>query len=273
MPASERIQDRRGLYRTTVGQDNQVEVAIWTDSGDGLVGEVMDVSAQGVAIRVSRNSAPVLSLGENVAFPFTPRSQTEPVALRATVRSRNLLDKYWRYGFEFQLKCTLNMRFAEEFYGLFNRRNAFRVKPLPDESISVNITGLDASVPSIATAKLNDVSATGLSVLIPLTIDPTLAKNATLRTALRPPTSSRALKLAGRIRHRTAHNSTVCYGLQFEPAQCEQFEQDHEELVDYIIHRQLEDLADYAGPSLTQPPLQPSEAPTKTPYVDQARTA
>lgn len=100
MHSSELTQERRQLYRMTLGEENQVEVAVWTDNGDGLVGEVVDISGQGVAIRVPRNVTPVLSLGESVAFPFTPRTQTEPVALRATVRSRNLMGKHWRYGFK-----------------------------------------------------------------------------------------------------------------------------------------------------------------------------
>jgi c-di-GMP-binding flagellar brake protein YcgR len=269
MHSSELTQERRQLYRMTLGEENQVEVALWTDSGDGLVGEAVDISAQGVAIRVLRSVAPVLSLGESVAFPFTPRNQTEPVALRATVRSRNLMGKHWRYGFRFQLKNMVNMRFAEEFYGLFNRRNAFRVKPLPAEPIPVTIASLEASAPPIVTSQLNDVSATGLSVLLSSSTNPSLTDVGALSMTLRPPTSTRSLKLAGRIRHRTLHGSNVCYGLQFDAEYTGQFEQDHEDLVDYIIHRQLEDLANHPDPSLTRSPLQLD----KTSAGNQLRTA
>lgn len=261
MHSSELTQERRQLYRMTLGEENQVEVAVWTDNGDGLVGEVVDISAQGVAIRVPRNVTPVLSLGESVAFPFTPRTQTEPVALRATVRSRNLMGKHWRYGFKFQLKNTLNMRFAEEFYGLFNRRNAFRVRPLPAQPIPVTLAGLEAATAPIATAQLNDVSATGISVLVSSSTDPSLTDDEALSMTLCPPTSTRPLKLAGRIRHRTPHGSNVCYGLQFDTEHSGQFQQDHEHLVDYIIHRQLEDLANHPRPSLTRPPLQRDDIP------------
>ena len=273
MHATKVADERRQLYRTTPGQANQVEVAVWTDTGNGLVGEVVDVSAQGVALRVPRNIAPVLSLGQNVSFPFTPRTQAEPVALRATVRSRNRVGKHWRYGFEFELDNMRGMRFAEEFYGLFNRRDAFRVEPLAEEPIPVTIANLDGSLPPIAIAQLCNVSATGLGIRFSSNADPTLADDAILHTMLRPPTSPCSLKLAGRIRHRTLRGDTVCYGLQFDPKHSEQFERDHENLVDYIIHRQLEGLANPPGPSSTHPPLPVIDTTTVDPTAGQADSA
>lgn len=273
MYLNEHTQERRHLYRMTLGNEDRVEVSILTDSGDTLVGEVVDISAQGAALHVSRSRAPVLSLGESVSFPFTPRSQDDPVALKATVRSRNLMGKHWRYGFEFQLKSTVAMRFAEEFYGLFNRRHAFRVKPLPEEPVSVNLADLDESVSPMATARLHDVSATGLSVLVASDNDPSLAEDKVLQTTLRPPTSTRWLKLTGRIRHRTRRGSNLLYGVQFDPEHTEQFERDHEMLVDYIIHRQLQDLADHPGPSSPRPPLPLSRTTNVNSVPDRAGTA
>ncbi len=247
--------ERRQFYRMPLGEENHVEVAVWTDDGDGFVGEVINISAEGVAIRVDREAAPILCPGESVAFPFTPRNQTEPVALRATVRARHPMGKHWRYGFQFQLKNTMSVRFAEEFYGLFNRRNAFRVKPHPEEPVSVTLAELNTSVSPITTARLNDVSSTGLGVLVSPNVDPQFTEADILCTTLWPPTSTRSLRLAGRIRHRTAHDGNICYGLQIDPEYSGQFEQDHEDLVDYIIHRQLEELASRPDPSPSRTPL------------------
>lgn len=273
MYSNEDAEERRQLCRMTPGDEDQLEVAIWTDSGDSLAGEVVDISPQGVALCVPRSRAPVLSLGESVAFPFTPQSQTNPVALRATVRSRRLMGKRWRYGLEFQLKDTLNMRFAEEFYGLFNRRHAFRVKPLPEEPIAVTITDLNTAASPTATARLHDVSATGLSVVISSNNEPSLADDEVLQTTLRPPTSQRSLTLAGRIRHRTQQGSNLLYGVQFDPQYTEQFEQDHEMLVDYIIHRQLQDLADHPGPGSPRPPLPLRSRNSASAAAERTRTA
>jgi hypothetical protein len=264
---------RRDLYQITLGENNQVEVAVWTDSGDSLVGKVVDVSAQGVALRVPRNTTPVLSLGESVAFPFTPRTRTDPVALTATVRSRNRMGKHWHYGFEFRRNNTLNVRVAEEFYALFNRRHAFRVKPLPEEPVPVTIASPGASIAPIATAQLFDVSATGLGVLVSLSKDPSLADDDVLRTTLCPPTSSCPLKLTGRIRHRTQRASAVRYGMEFDPDHSEQFERDHENLVDYIIHRQLQDLGNDPGPSSPRPPLPLRKSTILDPSADQVQSA
>lgn len=244
MPLSESAQERRASHRIPAKEENRVEVSLWTHRGESLVGELLDISANGIALRFSLAADPHLPPGETVILPFTLPNRHDPVTLKAIVRTRKQVEGWWRYGLQFQLEYPFHAQFAEQFYALFNRRDAIRVKPRAETPVAVTVEVIGELSGRTFPARLKDVSVTGIGVLLAPDTGTALAAADLLGISLRFPISGRTLNIAGRIRHRTPQAGALCCGLRLAPDHCEHFESDQEELSDYVIHRQLEELAD-----------------------------
>lgn len=261
-------QDRRRFYRVQVSETNPIGIRLVTSEGETTTGSALNISAGGAGVRFDAEQSPKLFIGQRVTLTLLSARLGEPVTVNATTRSR--LDKgtFRQYGFEFAINLV-ERRMSRQLRRLFNRRAAYRVRPLTREPIFVRISQPgEKSLPPPQTAlarpiepeeveetiepqpevvepqtlaKVKNLSVRAVAVLIEPEMDEELAAVDTLVISFHLPGNTILQRLYCRIRRREWEGHRVLYALEYDTEQSVQFEKQRDMLSIYVMRRQREE--------------------------------
>lgn len=235
---------RRKHYRVIPGQTRRLDVSVRVE-GDGRVfrGEVLDMTIDGAGVRFTTDAAPVVALGHSVMLTFSASWLDESFEVSGTVKSRIELgeSREYRYGFAFDQSAELQKRLPSGVFQLFNRRGAYRVSTDPADPVAVTVRLPRVDMDPV-TARLKDVSVSGLALLVSSGAEKTLGACDSVEMSFRLPTSDKDLHLVGWIRNRQLNHEHVRYGVEFDEERSHNFTRQQDEIFAYVMHRQREAL-------------------------------
>ncbi len=165
-------------------------------------------------------------IGACAAVTLADSSLRSPLHVTSRVILRAYDDSGCRYHFQFEEEA------GHVVSQVFNRRRAVRVRPVGGTSLMVALKPADMELG--ITATLNDISATGVSVLVSLESESKIYASEHVQLMLQLPNDEANLTLKGTIRHRHLEGSEVHYGIEFDAHQTHDFEAVQERIARYV---------------------------------------
>ena len=234
--------DERQFYRVAL---RELDVEVGLRAGEQTFdGEVLDLSIKGVGVLFAQPDAPTLAVGDSVKLDFRSAKVRASVRLASTVRHRQDMNLFRRYGFAFDSLDAAAEQLSELLYPLFNRRRVPRVDPHPDEPLEVTLT---TSAGKRIEAPLRHLSARGMAVLVSVGLEASLVEIEEVVVSFQLPRGRGAIELVAWIRSRLLEDDHVIYGMEFDPERSERFAQSEMELVDYVMRRQRQEPGRWEG--------------------------
>ena len=237
--------ERRHVYRVAPGDEDGLQVTLHTEAGEVSGDEIVDVTIEGAGARFESGGTPALVVGDAATLRFNSPALNEPVEVSATVVARKEVELHRHYSFRFE-GHELERALPREFYRLFNRRGAYRAAE-PSDSSPIQVTmkvAAEADGEQVASAKLKNISATGLGALADADTASRLEGITLVEISLQLPDVPRTLRLAAWIRNQETTDDNVYYGLMFDSKRTEDFLEQLEEIGDYVMCRYRESVAD-----------------------------
>ena len=229
--------ERRRWYRNTVREDDDLQVEVQLADGSVVSGVPLDLMMDGAGVRFNPTSFPVLEMGQQVVLTFTSTLIEDSVHATAIVVNRTELGVSRRYGFRFTDYRELESQLSQEIFRLFNRRGSQRVVPHPDAPVEVTLEGIHNG--GEARVDLIDVSATGMALRIPTTVESAMVGISNVKFTLLLPGRRDPLTLEGIIRDRRLDELGIHYNVEFtlDPGDAQR---QQGVINDFVLKRQLD---------------------------------
>jgi len=216
------MKERRRSYRVELDDETRIEATILAEGRNPVVARLLNVSTDGVAVRLDPPGEAFLPVGHTVEIVFQGERFAKPLTTVASVVHRLEEPEGARYGHEFTNKRGLDESLvAQALHTLFNRRRAHRVEPDPVSPIEVILTG--GSAKAQMPGRMGDLSVTGMSVLTSREAETAFAGTNRLEAIFHLPGRQEPLRLECRVRHRCIFGTDVRYGLEFDTTRTESF--------------------------------------------------
>ncbi len=237
---------RRAEYRVELSETADLAVAVTTQDGSPVAGQLIDVSASGAGVRFDAPDPPHLVVGEQNALVFTSDTLKEPLIVAARV---HLIYDYpiegaRRYGFRFLEPQQLDTRLPADARRLFNRRQAVRVVPDTFQPVRITLQPGEDQLP--VEVRLLNISVTGVGVSLQPAMESMFAERVQVSITVDLPGSRRPVGLVGHIRYRRLVGDRIHYGIEFDAELSPGFARTEELLGKYVSRRQLDYMRDSA---------------------------
>lgn len=241
MEVQSETRERRAAYRTILRSNDALEVGLKNSAGDLVRGEVADVSSVGTSVVFGLEVAPALAVEERTIIFFTSQLLPDPVEVHAKVVARAETEASRSYRFKFDKQVLLrNPRLQR----LFNRRDAHRISPGPEELIEVRFQYLEGdNSKALPTARCKDISATGMGVEAERGMDAALRDVDIVAISFELPGAKKRQTLVVSIVDRRLRNGLIDYGLRFDAERSADFRRHQEEIITYVMRRRQEEFA------------------------------
>jgi c-di-GMP-binding flagellar brake protein YcgR len=169
--SDDRSGERRGPYRQGTSNSQPLSVTLMIPASQPVQGQLIDLTAQGAGVCVPFATDPNLSVGDvvEVVVGSMMRAPIETPAKVVNVGQEG--SGLVRYGLEFINVGNLYSQLDTFYARFFNRRRHVRVQPLFDQVIRVELAWAVADL----TARVYDISESGMSLTIPKHFDLELA--------------------------------------------------------------------------------------------------
>ena len=231
--------EQRKQYRVRVQEGRILQIALLPAKGTSpCAGTIIDVSADGAAVRFPLADCPALALGATVELSVTSDQLKTPLLAHARVRHRIEEKDFRQYGFQFTDREQFERRLSPILNALFNRRRAYRVEPDSEAPVEVAVEAHEGgtSVPG----RLVNISAGGLQVRLPVDSDAALVDSDIVKLSFSLPQCPRPFALVGSVRSRFLDGMWVRYGIAFDQGRSGTFERQADGISDYVMRRQRE---------------------------------
>jgi hypothetical protein len=215
-------------------------VALEIESGTQRIpAEPLMLTGSGVVVGVLQRDAPVLEASARVRLILgSGDPDLPPIALRAVVRTSVLTSTHCQYRLRLCDPDELEglwKRLPESPASCIERRLARRVTADPNLKVAMGAPGHRTVI-----VLLRDVSATGVSVMLPAQDDrDPLQSGCPVELHLCLPSESESVRLHGTVRRGLVIDQYVCYGIQLEPRGSKAQRRQQAALARYIAHRYL----------------------------------
>jgi hypothetical protein len=218
-------------------QQEDLTVSLHTEdegSFQGVVVETSEVNDGSIRVVMDfpRKHAPNIPVGQQAALVFSGVSLNSPLQVSGTVYLRS--DDHFRHRYLFDFDRTAVAPLSQAV----NSRGAARVQPDPTKPIDVMLKGSGKKDPVLA--ELKDISATGLSTLVPREDEQTLYSAWEVQVEFQLPGQYEAFEMAGLVRSRRLCGTSILYGIEFDPERTRDFDKFQEWILDYVMTRQAE---------------------------------
>lgn len=203
--------ERRDRYRKPMPPSQGLSLLVAGPAGHGA-GTVVDVSARGARVRFEHAGDPGLAIDDVVQVTIQSRSHGS-VPLSARVAHAAERDSGCvHYGLEF-VDAEAELAGAHPFFRrLLNRRAAVRVRPSLDRCVPLVMSWEGGQVQ----ARVNELSATGIGVSLPLVEVYRLMRVVDVQVSFRLPGIEEPFQGPARIVNRKANAAGVQLGLAFD---------------------------------------------------------
>lgn len=231
-------QTPRSAERVAWSAESELSVAVILRTGDTLPVEWLDLSVSGAKILVPSELEQELHEGNPVRLSF------EANGVRFRINARIM----WVHVNQVEEKLHMGVRFAyvdpelghdhPELWQYFNRRKTFRASPPAGETVSVSVECEQGAL----TADLLDISATGISLMLPKETGelPWVAEALGTKLALELKLSEEheLMHVVARVERMEAKARGVFWGLSFLEEDERDLGDELETIADFVMARQ-----------------------------------
>lgn len=180
-----------------------------------------------------RATAPSLPIGTEVPLQFYGPSLGAELTGNGTIVLRS--EDFFRQRYAFQVTNATVAPLALAI----QQRNAVRVQPNGNAPVKVQLTSIDGAKRCEPIAY--DVSATGISLRVPLNDERNFFDAWDVKVTLQLPDAKESTSFFGTIRSRRRLEGTiVLYGIEFDPAKTPDFSEKQEQVFQYVLGIQAE---------------------------------
>lgn len=229
------MENQRRQYRSSPESSELFAVAVVRSLSILVPGQVVDLSVGGISVFFEHGCDPIFALKDTVQLRLTSPHLKEPLSEPCLVRYRAETRQGRFYGLEFLDWLGLLARLPTKLAGHFNQRGHYRVEPDPNQPVPVRLQADARSAP--VSARLRDLSVTGISCLAASEAERTLADAFQVKVSLRLPDSPEVLDFHGNIIRRDLVPTGVCYAVFFDAKLTARFEKKASLLEMYVNER------------------------------------
>ncbi len=203
--------ERRKQYRKGQVADGSIRFRLHTPSGDTQA-EFIDISVHGAGARFLLEHDPHLQRDDVVELTIESRDHGKVTTPARVVYGQQDGQRHIRYGFEFINIGNLYSQLDSFYARLFNRRGSKRVRPALDSSVTMTLGWRS----NITEAQVNEISATGAGVILPMAAAYQLQGIEEVRVSFRLPGLREQFRGSARILNRKTVSDKVLLGLAFD---------------------------------------------------------
>lgn len=203
----------RHHYRSAPPESLGIKVSVFKPSVGPFQGEVVDLTAGGVAVRFTVQKHPSLAIDNVVEVTVSSTKWDGEIVTPARVAYfRRDGEAKIRYGFEFINRGDLYRQLDAFYVRVFNRRKALRVLPDLDRKVPATISfgGVDYK------ATLHDISVRGAGLILSHDCAEKLPPVDAFEIGFQLPGTKKSLSGRAFLRNRMQLPSTVLVGLEFD---------------------------------------------------------
>jgi hypothetical protein len=210
----------------------ELRARIRTREGETFDGMLIEASPSAVVLDFPLSQKPALPIAAEVLLFFSGSPLGGSIATSGRVVYRGEDEHRSRYRFQ------IDREQGTALSTLFNRRGAYRVCPRPDSPVAVMLEVPGGS--RLVEATLNDLSRTGLSVLIRDEDEGALFTAQRLRMRFSLERGDEGFVLWGIVRYRRLEGAAIRYGFEFDSREAAHFDRIQQRLNDFVMKRQRE---------------------------------
>ena len=231
--------DRRTEYRVHPHGTERIRIIVTASGQDFVADAIVDASAGGVAIIFDSENQPLLAQGERARVTVASLDIDERVEMDAVLVAVRGDQDQSAHSFQLSSAEPALRSAYSNFFGVFNRRSAFRgVKPNDNEPFSVSLKPAGGmSDDTEFRADVENLSVGGICVSTDFAVHNLLAHIDEFELSLRLPETSNELHLGAIVRYRGVSDESVLYGFQFNPDSTPQYSDQAEQIRGYILRR------------------------------------
>ena len=230
LDASPEAASRHFMSKDNRSLDEGIEIKLTTPSGETCPGRVLGIDEAVVAIGMNDGGC-ALPIDQLTTL-LVPDGPGKHLELGGRVVSRREGERHSEYGIALTDRSAWGVLSV-----LCNRRRAFRVRPLGvGQSMSVQLNS-DGNVHG---ATLQDLSVTGLGVIVAPDIEVAVANMQVIEIHFGPPAFPETFTMQAKIRHRESVVAGVRYGLELIQDHSSQSVENQKRLTEYVMNRQRE---------------------------------
>lgn len=242
--------DRRSNYRVGPEEQRRIEIAL-IDPPSDCVGELLDVSIDGLSLRFPAEGDPGLQENQRVRADLALTWLEEVITVDLLARYRVPMEGFFRYGFRFADARAFFDRLDPSLWRYFNRRSAFRVSPDEHEPIKVTADWQDRKTSGL----LADVSTSGVAFSVPADVQ--VDKGEQISVSFLFMESGSPVHFRGIVQYQKTVGDELRVGVDFVAEETSRFEAQQEDVAAYVMRRQREILRGAVGGETQAGPLLP----------------
>ncbi len=225
--------EQRRFYRRKQGKKHTLSVKLEVKDGAPVPGELIDVSAGGVAMTFADDIDPNLDTGETLTLAFSAMVHGGRVMAHAKVLNISRGESAPIYHLEFTDAHELFAQLDAFYLKFFNRRRLHRVRPALDTRLAGD---LHFGMGTMA-IKINDISLDGFGVRLSAANGSMLTDVKELDVAFKLPGTPTPIRWKARRMHITTLVHGVGFGTHFIPEQTPELSAQRQQLQNFTETR------------------------------------
>ena len=231
--ASQRSVDaRRARYR--VGAFLRLGLRVSILAGDTtLPAELLDITYSGAGLIAGIGFEP--QVGQPILLEFDAHSLRFPMLVQGVVRNIKTIQGGSRIGVSFRDAGEVDGKLPRALVPVFNRRDCFRVAPMPSPGIIVKCSAMGGREASL---RLADVSLMGAGLFAAVPEERILAKGDHTTLHFDLPGAPGPIVCMSIVVYEHKLPVGVRYGVRHLPDKCDDFQTLERAVGDYILNRQ-----------------------------------
>ena len=225
--------DRRRQYRITSKDDRSLSASLHLPSGETILAEFLDISANGLALRVPLERDPALAVGDVVEVTIVRRGQ-KPVRTPCRVaNTRQDGERHVRYGMVYVNFGNLYAQLDAQYSKFFNRRRSPRGAASLRGKVPVRLVWSSHLIET----NLHDLSRDGMGVRLTRQEAVMLKPGLRLRVSFRLPEEPHEFSFRADVVHTTPVKDKCVVGFLFDPEDGGSIPGQRERLAEYVARR------------------------------------
>lgn len=225
--------EQRRFYRRMQGKKHALSILLQTTDGVPVAGDLLDISAGGVAVTFAKDLDPNLDTGESLTLTFGAMVHGGRVVAKAKVLSISANKNGTVYHLEFSDAHELFAQLDAFYLKFFNRRRLHRVRPALDTRLAGE---LHFGMGKMA-IKINDISLDGFGVRLSEANGSMLTDVDSMEVVFKLHGAPSPIQWNARTVHLTTLVHGVGYGAVFTPVESQVLAEQRRELQTYTENR------------------------------------
>ena len=201
-----------------------------------LPGYLIDINMDGTAISFPSEYCPDFAPDERVRLHLMMTESQKAVFIDAIYKGSSTNKDMKQCRFQFVNPGSFLHDLDVSALSYFNRRQAFRVKPVETPLLKVFLSWDGGST----VGSMTNISITGMGLRIEATVAQTFVLSGLMTLSFQLPNHEDTLKLVGKVIHHRPLGEAVIYGIEYDKNKTEDFYRQETAIAAFVLNQQKE---------------------------------